>query len=162
MNIIKPIIQFILITAVISFLGWLIAITREQYIEWDNNVFTDPIFLLGIIIFFSSPIITGTWFYYRFKGALIANFTKMKDQTAELKQKNLLKRRFHGKRQLIDETDKHRTDLTRDLNKKTNKDKQEEILAEFFAGINLDMNAIKFPEAKEIVLEELKNKKTTK
>ncbi len=150
-----PTLRFMLIVLGIGITGTIAALVGDA----TRN---ESLLIIGFLLLGSCPVMIVIWLYYRFWGTLIANFTKMKDQTAELKQKNLLKRRFHGKRQLIDETDKHRSDLTRDLNKKTNKDKQDEILAEFFAGIGLDMKAIKFSEAKEIVLEELKNKKTTK
>ena len=114
------------------------------------------LFVTGIITLCLCGLITITLIislYIRF-------MAKAKDKFSKVKQQNLLKTRFHGKRQIIDETSKHHADLTRDLNKSTDKDKQDEILAEFFAGIGLDMNAIKFSEAKEIALEELEATKT--
>ncbi len=87
---------------------------------------------------------------------------KLNAKSSAVKQKKLLKRRFHEKQRLISETGNHSTALMRDLNKKTKKDNTDKILEEFFAGISLDMKAVEFPEAKEIVLEELKTTKKTK
>ena len=156
MNLVKSIIKFILITTVIGLLGAGTAVWGFEELKLDI------LGRAGTILLVLSPIIAGLWLYRQIKEDFIEARKDTRTQISELKQKNLLKRRFHGKQRLIDKTDGHRADLTRDLNKKTNKDKQDEILAEFFAGINLDMKAIKFSEAKEIVLEELKNKKTTK
>ena len=147
MNLAKSIIKFILTTAVIGGIGLGISALGYQVLGYQGGGLN----ILGIFagtLFLSSPIIAGLFFYRIIK----------KDIT-DLKQKNLLKRRFHGKRKIIDETGKHHADLTRDLNKSTDKDTKDEILAEFFAGIGLDMNAIKFSEAKEIALEELEAKK---
>ncbi len=114
-----------------------------------------PLLVTGAIILCLCGLITITSII-----SLYIHFTaKAKDKLSKVKQQNLLKTRFHGKRKIIDETSKHHADLTRDLNKSTDKDTKDEILAEFFAGIGLDMDAIKFSEAKEIVLEELKAKK---
>ena len=68
----------------------------------------------------------------------------------------LLKHRFDEKQRVIDKVGVHNATLTRDLNRDTNKDNGDEVLKEFFAGISLDMDAVSFAEAKEIVLEELK------
>ena len=152
-DMLKEILRFILITFAIGFSGFLIFIA-------NIDSYNDGAIFFGLLLFFLSPIITGIWFCYKFRKKLNEKFFGHTEQDYRMNQQNILKLRFQEKRRLIDGTAKYGADLTRDLKKKTNEHRQDEIFKEFFAGIDLDITVIKFSEAKEITLEELKiNKK---
>lgn len=86
----------------------------------------------------------------------------------ENQRKAILRSRFLERQRLIDSVDRHRAALVRNLDRSikendygiVTEDKSDEALDEFFASINLDVDVLRFDDARNVTLEQLEWIKT--
>lgn len=150
----KDIIKAILLAFGISFFA---AVVAGGAVGTENQGLS----AVGLVLFFLSPVIAIWWF--RHKRRKNKELAQAMEEAAERDRKNLLRRRFLERQRLIDSIDRHRSALTRNLERAIRKndygavkeDQTEEALLEFFASIDLDFDLIEGADAIEIVFEQI-------
>ncbi|MEE9454070.1 MAG: restriction endonuclease [Paracoccaceae bacterium] len=163
----KSIFKYILITLAIAAFGLALVITGV-ITSTDSQL--PVIAVVGMLVILFSPAISGIWFWLKRRKMRIMrakNDTRQAESkllnAAEQERKNILRHRFLERKRLIDSVDRHRTTLTRNIQRAIKKndygaiisDDRDDALEEFFASIDLDMSAISFEEAESFVYEQL-------
>ena len=161
-------ITYLGMTVAIALFAMVLGVTGAIVAGGDSS--RSGLVLLGGLIFFFSPVISGAWFWFRRRKARSHAFLLQAEQNAMLHRlakeesdRDFLRRRFLERQRLIDAVDRHRVALTRNLQRAVTKndygsivsDSTHEALREFFASIALDEAAIGRTEASELVFEQL-------
>ncbi|MCQ2004176.1 restriction endonuclease [Rhizobium sp. NRK18] len=164
----KAFLKFLLITLALAFSGMLLVVLGATMLS-DKSL-SDAMVVLGGILFLFSPLLValGFWASRRRKTAAQNEFARVKaaEEQEALRiqaERDLLRHRFLERQRLIDSVDRHRSALLRNLQRALKKndygalvsDETDDALVEFFASIELDVEAIPFSEARELTFEQL-------
>jgi restriction system protein len=117
--------------------------------------------ILGMLLFLLSPLVS--FIILRYQRTKLSKEKANLLEASERDKSNFLRRKFLERQRLIDSVDRHRSALTRNIQRSIRKndygviveDKHQEALEEFFASIDLDGEVIFPNEAVEIVFEQL-------
>lgn len=154
----KMFFRFLIYTLGIFIFGLvLFTVTAGQ----DESGVLTTIALIGSLVALFSPIIAIIVIWRQKKRessqSLVAN--KANDE----QRKNALRHRFLERQRLVDSIDRHRTALSRNIERSVSKndygsivkDGRNDALEEFFASIDLDVQAVGFEESVDVVFEQL-------
>ncbi|MEO1536221.1 MAG: restriction endonuclease [Pseudomonadota bacterium] len=153
---IKSILKFVLLTLGIAVFGLVLGVV-DSITHSNSSLGTTGIF--GILVFTFSPVLSGLWMWFQKR----RNRADQAKSVAEQDRTNFLRHRFLERQRLIDSVDRHRAILIRNIERSIKRndygalvsDNRQEALEEFFASIELDITAIEFREAAELVFEQL-------
>jgi restriction system protein len=153
----RSFVRYIVLTLVIGLTGMTIGIFGLSMQPAPSK--PTALAMVGMLIFFFSPIIAGLWYWFKRRRKLATH----DELAAEEARSNFLRHRFLERQRLIDSIDRYRSPLTRNLERAVRKndygllisDTTKDALQEFFASIYLDVEAISFDDAAEIVFEQL-------
>ncbi|UWQ58763.1 restriction endonuclease [Leisingera caerulea] len=152
----KLVLKYLLITSGVAAVGLGLGLIDAVAVDGSSMTLMG---VLGMLLFFFSPAVSGFWFWYKHRKVAAAG-----RKAAEAKdQKDHLRRRFLERQRLIDAIDRHRSPLTRNLERALKKndygalvaDTTAQALAEFFASIDLDLSIIDESEASDLVFEQV-------
>ncbi len=124
--------------------------------------------IVSVILTYGSPVIVGFWFWRERTLSKARLNQENQNKAVQVAEQESARRRFFERERLIDAIDHHRTALVRNLDRAFKKndygaiveDRRHEALYEFFASIDLDTDAIDYPEAVELVSEQLASHQT--
>lgn len=159
----RTVIRFVLITLGIAVVGLALGVIGSLNADQDG---LGAIGVVGMLTFLFSPALTFIYFWWMRRGVRKEKRRQEQEEVNRERveaQKDFLRKRFLERQRLIDSVDRHRSALTRNLERaiKTNdygsviSDKTDEALTEFFASVNLDFGLINESEADELVREQL-------
>jgi restriction system protein len=152
----KSVLKYLLITSGVAVVGLGLGVVDAVSVDGGSMTLLG---VLGILLFLFSPAVSGFWFWYEHRKVTAAG----KKAAEAIAQKDHLRRRFLERQRLIDAIDRHRSPLTRNLERARKKndygalvvDTTAQALDEFYASIDLDLSIIDENEASDLVFEQL-------
>lgn len=159
----KSILKFVVITVSVAVIGLILGIIGSSN---SPEAPLGTLGTIGMLAFLFSPAFGGLWLWFEGR--------KNRSETAKLKAKSVkteadeklrdsLRTKFLERQRLIDSVDRHKGTLIRNIERAVKKndygaliaDNTNEALEEFFASIDLNMDAMDFADATDIVFEQL-------
>lgn len=162
---VSAVLRFIGYTLVVAVTGALLLLVALGLLPESRQPTGISLVLMGVsvILIYGSPVIVGFWFRRQKQNAKAALQANEAALNAHAVGQELMRRRFYERERLIDAVDEHRAALARNLMRAVRKndygavieDNRCVALMEFFASVDLDVEAIGVEEAIDVVSEQL-------
>ncbi|MBX3569005.1 MAG: restriction endonuclease [Rhizobiaceae bacterium] len=160
--------KYIALTGAIAVAGLVIVIAGAAYAQGRSDRIGPAI--VGATMTFTSPLLSGLWFWWKGRHARRRRAAMLADQAAsvraqqdEERQRDFLRRRFLERQRLLDSVDGHRAALRRNVERakvrndygRIVSDSTHDAIVEFTSSIDLDRGLISLDEAKLLIFEQI-------
>lgn len=154
---VKAFIRFVAVALGSAFVGLLIIVLGLILSGAESNA--NPLVPLGALLFGASPLVAIIDVVWRRRNA----GARRRNELITTFAKDIMRRRFLERQRLIDSVDRHRSALTRNLDRARRRndygiiisDGTDDALLEFFSSMDLDLGLLDFKSAAEVVFEQL-------